>query len=164
MIKVLLRALIFGIPLTVPFLLLGGFFFYQGLIASNTALTDDGYSLKTFWFLMGAGFTVIPVLIVIGTLIFVVRKRNQIKEIVTYGKPGTAKVLKLSDTGVRINDDPRIKLLLEISIPDYPTYQAEKTLTLSIVYLPRVQVGSTVSVLADPTQPGDEKRIGLVLE
>jgi hypothetical protein len=159
-----IRFLLSMIPLTVPFWAVGGYLLYRGFTASPTALTDDGYDLKTFFFAMGGLFTVLPFLFICISLIVAIRKRNKIKEIVTYGKQGTAKVLKLSDTGVLINDNPQVKLLLEISIPNYPVYQAEKTLVLSIIYLPRVQPGAIVNILADPEQPSNENRIGLVLE
>ncbi|MEK7724668.1 MAG: hypothetical protein AAB336_09995 [Acidobacteriota bacterium] len=159
-----IRFLLSMILFTVPFWAVGVYLLYRGFTAGPTALTDDGYDLKTFFFEMGGFFTGLPFLFIFISLIVAIRKRNKIKEIVTYGKQGTAKVLKLSDTGVLINDNPRVKLLLEISIPNYPTYQAEKTLDLSIVYLPRVQPGSIVNILADPNEPNNENRIGLVLE
>ncbi len=159
-----IRYLLFMSIFAVPFWAIGGYFLYQGFTVNPITLTADGFNLKTFFFLMGGLFTLIPFLFIFLSLLFVIRKRNKIKEIVTYGKPGTAKILKLSDTGILINDNPRVKLLLEISIPNYPTYQAEKTLALSIIYLPRVQTGAIVNVLADPDDKYNENRIGLVFE
>lgn len=160
MIKGLFRLLL----LNLPGCLIGGVLLYFGFTASPTALTGDGYSLKTFLFAMGGGFIALSLLITMGMLIFALLKVRRIKEIVTHGKQGTAKILELSDTGTRINDNPRVKMLLEISIPNYPAYQAEKTLTVPLINLSQVQPGSTVSVYADPEQPSNQKRIGLVLK
>lgn len=74
----------------------------------------------------------------ISFLIWTVIKRRRISELVATGKQGTAFVLSLSDTGVKIDDDPRVKLELEISIPNYLAYKAWKTATIPIIYLPQV--------------------------
>jgi hypothetical protein len=148
----------------IPFLLISGWLFYQGFAASETALTDDGYNLKWFFFLMGAGFLVIPLAISVFLLIGLIIKRKRIEELVATGKQGTAVVLSLSDTGVTVNDNPRVKLLLEIHIPNYQPYKAQKTVTVPLIYLPQVQTGSTINVLADPEQMFDEKRIALLLK
>jgi hypothetical protein len=148
----------------VPFLLISGFMFYSGVTADEKALTEDGYNLKTFFYFMGTVFLVIPLGASFGILLWLMAKRKRIEEIVATGKQGTAVVLELSDTGVTINDDPRVKLLLEISIPNYQPYQARKTVTLPLIYLSQVQTGSTIQILADPEQPDNEKRIALLLK
>jgi hypothetical protein len=147
-----------------PLLLVGGFMFYSGFTTGEKALTDDGYNLKWFYFLMGTAFLVIPLAISFGILFWMTVKRKRIAELVATGKQGTARVLALSDTGVSVNDDPRVKLLLEISIPNYQPYQAQKTVTLPLIYLPQVQTGSSINILADPEQPNNEKRIALLLK
>jgi hypothetical protein len=152
------------LPFNIPFLLVSGFMFYSGFTTDEKALTDDGYNLKWFFFLMGTAFLVIPLAISFSILIWMMVKRKRINELVATGKQGTAVVLEISDTGVRVNDNPRVKLLLEIQIPNHQPYQAQKTVTLPIIYLPQVQTGSTINILADPTQPNNEKRIALLLK
>lgn len=148
----------------IPFFLVSGFMFYSGFTADEKALTDDGYNLKWFFFLMGAGFLLLPLAISFGILISMMVKQKRMNELVATGTQGTAVVLELSDTGVRVNDNPRVKLLLEIHIPNYQPYKAQKTVTLPIIYLPQVQTGSTINILADPEQPNNEKRIALLLK
>lgn len=158
--KAIVKLLLFNIP----FFLISGFMFYSGVTADENALTDDGYNLKWFYFLMGTGFLVIPLATSFGILLWMIVKRKRIAELVATGKQGTAVVLELSDTGVTINDNPRVKLRLEIHIPNYQPYQAQKTVTLPLIYLPQVQTGSTINILADPDQPHVEKRIALLLK
>ena len=158
------KAIVRLLLLNVPFLLISGFMFYNGSTTGENALTADGYNLKRFFFLMGTGFLVIPLAASFGILMWMMAKRKRIAELVATGKQGTAVVLDLRDTGVTINDDPRVKLLLEISIPNYQPYQARKTVTLPLIYLSQVQTGSTIQILADPEQPHDEKRIALLLK
>lgn len=158
--KALGKLLLFNIP----FFLVSGFMFYSALTADDKALTDDGYNLKWFFFLMGTGFLVIPLAISFGILIWIMTKRKRMEELIATGKQGTAIVLKLSDTGVSVNDNPRVKLQLEIHIPNYQPYRAQKTVTLPLIYLSQVQTGSTINILADPEQPDNEKRIALLLK
>ena len=161
MVKAIIKMFLFNLP----FLLIGGGLIVWGYFTDERILTDDGLTSRRFFlYVMGGGAIGIGLIINTVILLLILRKRNQIKDIIAYGQPGTAKVLQLNDTGIRINNNPRVKLRLEISIPNYPTYQTEKTLNLSIVYLPRVQPGLTVKILADPTQPANENRIGLVLD
>jgi hypothetical protein len=160
MIKAIGKVLLFNIP----FLLVSGFMFYSGFTSADGALTDDGFNLKWFFYLMGTGFLVIPLGIGFAILIWTMIKRKRIDELVATGKQGTAVVLELSDTGTRINDNPRVKLVLEINIPNYQPYKAQKTVTIPIIYLSQVQTGSTINVLADPEQPNEEKRIALLLK
>jgi hypothetical protein len=157
--KAIGKLLLFNTPL----FLVSGFMFYSGFTADENALTDDGYNLKRFYFLMGAIFLALPLATSAGILLWGMAKRRRMEELAATGKQGTAVVLKLSDTGTRINDNPRVKLQLEIHIPNYQPYQAQKTVTLPLIYLPQVQTGSTINILADPEQPNNEKRIALLL-
>jgi hypothetical protein len=79
------------------------------------------------------------------------------------GQQGEATILALQDTGMRINDDPRVAIVMEVRIPGYPPYQVQKTITLPLIRMSQVQVGSIVTVMADPTQPNNPDKIGLLL-
>jgi hypothetical protein len=79
------------------------------------------------------------------------------------GKQGEATILQMADTGMRINDNPRVSLLIEVRIPGYPPYQVQKTVTIDLIRMSQVQPGSVVIVLADPTQPGNPDKVALML-
>ncbi len=161
MIKAIGKPLLFNIP----FFLVSGLLFYLGFTTDESALTDDGVmNRRLFLFLMGTVFLVLPLAGSFTILIWMMVKRKRINELVANGRQGTAVILELSDTGTTINDNPRIKLLLEIHLPNHQPYQAQKTVTLPLIYLPQVQTGSTIQILADPEQPNDEKRIALLLK
>ena len=93
------------------------------------------------------------------------RRANQKKAeaLLATGTPGEATILQLADTGMRINDDPRVSLLLEVRIPGYPAYQVQKTVTIPLIRMSQVQVGAVVAVMADPTQPNNPDKLGLLL-
>jgi len=144
MIKAKAQNLIFYLS----FLLISGIMFYCSFAVDEKALTSNGYSAKIFYFAMGTVFLIIPCLILIWVLI----KKKRIDELMAVGKKGTAKVLKLEDTGTRINNNPRVKLLLEIFVPDYPAYRAQKTVALPLINISQVQPESIIQVLAVPQQ------------
>jgi hypothetical protein len=79
------------------------------------------------------------------------------------GKPGEATIMQLQDTGVRVNENPRLSLLLEVRIPGYSPYQVRKTLTVPQIRLSKFQEGAIVEVLADPSQPTNPDKVGILL-
>jgi hypothetical protein len=89
--------------------------------------------------------------------------KKKVESLMATGKQGTATVISLEDTGMRINDNPRVRVGLEINIPNYPPYQVVKTITIPLIRMAQVQVGSTIAVVADPTQPNNSDKLGLLL-
>ena len=147
----------------IPFLLGGAGLIYWGYITEAKSLTDNE-SPKLILYIFGGLLIAIPLLISLVSFRGAVKIKNRIQEIVTYGKSGTAKIIKLSDTGVTINDNPRVKLELEISIPNYPNYFAQKTLVIPMINISQVQPDLIVNVLADPEDKYNEDRIGVILK
>lgn len=147
-----------------PFLVVGVAFLVAGYRASPSALTDDGYPLKTFFYVMGGFFLLLPMAILVGFALVGSAKRRKMENLMATGQQGEAEILGLEDTGVRINDNPRVRLLLEVRIEGHAPYQVAKTMVVPLIRLPQVQVGSTVQVLADPSEAGNPDKIGLLLK
>ena len=98
----------------------------------------------------------------------IIRRMNQnnqkkAEELMATGQQGEATILALQDTGMRINDDPRVAVVMEVRIPGYAPYQVQKTITLPLIRMSQVQVGSVVAVMADPSQPNNPDKVGLLL-
>ena len=99
------------------------------------------------------GLLVIPVvLIIIGVsllpflrIIFPVEIKN--------GVTAQAKVIKVWDTGVSINDNPQVGLLLEVSPPGGNSFQTEAKTVVSRLSAALVQPGVTAEVKYDPEKP-----------
>ncbi len=99
---------------------------------------------------------------------FIIRQMNQnnqkkAQELMATGKQGEATILALQDTGMLINNNPRVALVLEVRIPGYAPYQVQKTVTIEMIRMSQVQVGAVVAVMADPTQPNNPDKVGLLL-
>ena len=71
--------------------------------------------------------------------------------ILKIGLPATATVLQLSDTGVTVNHNPQVKLLLEVTpLDNTPSFQAETKLVVSRIQTSAFQPGSVLQVKYDP--------------
>jgi len=90
------------------------------------------------------------------------RKRAQ--ELMTKGIPGEATILSLKDTGMRINDDPRVTVVLDIRMPNMAPYQVTKSVTIPLINLSQVQTGSVVAIVVDLFDPTNPDKIGLLLK
>lgn len=112
--------------------------------------------------------TLVITIAAIAVPFIIIRRMNQnnqkkAEELMATGKQGEATILALQDTGMRINDDPRVAIVMEVRIPGYAPYQVQKTITLPLIRMSQVQVGSVVAVMADPTQPNNPDKVGLLL-
>lgn len=147
-----------------PFLVVGVGLIVAGFLVDPSALTDDGFSLRTFLFLMGGGFLAVTLFIMVVLLLLGAGKKKKVEALLATGQQGEAAVLSLEDTGIRVNDDPRVRMLLEVRVEGYPPYQVNKTMVLPLIRMSQVQVGSTVQVLADPNEPDNPDKVGLLLK
>jgi hypothetical protein len=66
------------------------------------------------------------------------------------GVPAQARILSLSDTGVTINMNPQIKLLLEVTPPMGAPYQVEMKQVISRLQVSEYQPGTVLPVIVDP--------------
>ncbi|MGH2575570.1 MAG: hypothetical protein ACRDFC_07715 [Ignavibacteria bacterium] len=66
------------------------------------------------------------------------------------GTPAQATVLKVWDTGVTVNNDPQVGILLEVSPPMAMPYQVETKMIISRLQPNLLQQGMVVTVKIDP--------------
>lgn len=67
------------------------------------------------------------------------------REVRARGLPAEAVVLEIWDTGTKVNDDPVVGFRLELHAAGRDPWQAETRALVSILDLPRVQPGATLS-------------------
>ncbi len=116
---------------------------------------------------------VIVILVVIIVLIAVTsitiplwslrKKKKKVENLKATGIKGEATILQIDDTGIRIHDNPQMNIMLEVRIPDHPPYQVRKTVTVPLVRLSQIQAGSVVAVIADPSEPSNPDKVGILL-
>jgi hypothetical protein len=66
-----------------------------------------------------------------------------------HGAPAQAKILKIWDTGVTVNDNPQVGMQLVVYAAGRLPFQAETKSIVSRLQIPLVQVGSLVEVKYD---------------
>ena len=75
------------------------------------------------------------------------------REIREKGLPAKGTVLKIWETGVRVNDNPVVGFLLEIRAEEMAPYEAETKALISILWIPQIQPGAVLPVKYDPEDP-----------
>ena len=75
------------------------------------------------------------------------------REIREKGLPAKATVLKIWETGVRVNDNPVVGFLLEIHAKEMAPYEAETKALISILWITQIQPGAVLPVKYDPENP-----------
>jgi len=106
--------------------------------------------------------SLIPILVPLGVVVLVfvlfVHDSWQEQHVANVLRSGTAAKARIDDirpTGNEHNDQPEVKLSLEVQPPGAAAYRASVVTHLSPVYLPRFQPGAVIDVRFDPKQPAD---------
>jgi hypothetical protein len=98
------------------------------------------------------GGLVIPVMVfsfAIMAYFFMIMPYSHNK-ILLEGDPATAVVMDIGTTGVLINEQPQVRLLLEVYPEKGASYQTEIRMVISPVYLPQFQPGAKLNIKVDP--------------
>ncbi len=74
------------------------------------------------------------------------------KDILANGIPARATITNVQDTGMTINDNPRVKLTLQVQPDGDMPFEATKKVTVSRIAIPRI--GDSMWVRYDPADPG----------
>jgi hypothetical protein len=95
-------------------------------------------------------------LLVVGPILSGLRNRSVRSE----GLPAQAKILQIWDTGTTINENPLVRLLLEVHPPGGAIFQAETEQLISRLQIPIIQPGMEIEVKYDP----QTQAVALVME
>ncbi len=79
--------------------------------------------------------------------------RRESCDILRIGKPATAVIVRLIDTGTTINNDPVVEFVLSVTPPDGNPYEAHTKALVSRLDIPAFQPGRVVPVKYDPQMP-----------
>lgn len=107
----------------------------------------------------------VGIVLVVTVLFFLSLRKDAIemaraRALIAAGEPARAKILRMWDTGTTLNDDPKIKFVLEVYPDGRAPYRVEIKCYVSHLRLAQVQPGNEVAVSIDPE---DETRIALNL-
>ena len=69
------------------------------------------------------------------------------------GVTADATILKVWDTGITVNNDPVVNLLLEVRPASGNQYEAQTKALISRIDVPQFQPGNVIPVVYDPNDP-----------
>ncbi|BDZ70665.1 hypothetical protein [Methanobacterium petrolearium] len=140
---------------TVPMLLVGVGMIVYGMMVSPEALTDDGYPLNTFLFVMGGAFIVFPLLGAFGVYYYYKRINDRETFLINDGIKGEAEILSREQTGTYINEQPEVKFKLLITTPFDEPYELEHKEIVNLLDMGSIPVGRKIQVMVHPDNPKD---------
>lgn len=135
---------------TVPLLAVGIGFLIFGFMASPEALTDDGYSLKNFFYSMGGAFIFFPLLTTLGVILYYKRINDREIYLIQNGIEAEAEILEREQTGTFINEQPEVKFILLMNVPGEEPYQVEHKEIVNLLDMASIPVGKKIPVKVDP--------------
>ncbi len=137
--------------------------FAATVIARPSRPTADPFSFMNFTWLIGPIITIVILAVVFGTVILpLIRRSAERTRLLKTGEQAQARILGLADTGVKINNNPQVQIMLEVHPnpasegyrgPPRQPYQAQCVMTVSYLAIPRIQPGMMVPVRFDPADP-----------
>ena len=80
-------------------------------------------------------------------------REDTAREIRKAGLPAKGTVLKIWETGVRVNDSPVVGFRLKVHAEGMAPFEAETKALISILWIPRIQPGAVLPVRYDPNDP-----------
>ena len=86
-------------------------------------------------------------------LVRLLRNSQMTSQVMKTGVDAMATIVRTWDTGVRINDNPQVGMLLQVQPPGGAPFQAEVRQTVSIVQISMFQPGAQLQVKYDPANP-----------
>lgn len=103
---------------------------------------------------------VISLVITLVVLFFVFRLisgmmkgAKQTRQLLATGVPAQARILQIGETGMYVNNNPAVDILLEVHPQDRPPYQVQTRMVVSLIRLSAIQPGNVVPVKYDPADP-----------
>ncbi len=97
--------------------------------------------------------TAVPIVFVVIYLMKLMKKKAEADKVLATGQAATGTVMRLSETGTMINNQPLVNIVLNVQRPGIPPYQVMVQKVISQLEIPRLQPGMTVAVKVDPTNP-----------
>jgi hypothetical protein len=132
------------------FTIVGAGFLFAGYNASPGSLTDDGFALDKFFYIMGAFFIVWPIVLFGAIRYFYRRAAAKIDHLKTNGIKGKARVLQMHRTGVSINRIPQVILDLDIKTDLGEKFQVSYKKCVDPIYYSLIKPDTDLPVYIDP--------------
>jgi hypothetical protein len=132
------------------FTLAGAGMIIGGYFAAPGSLTDDGFPLDRFLYLMG-GFFILWPLLLFGTIKYFMRRAAvNIQQLKDQGIKGKARVLHMRRTNVTINNIPQVVLDLSITTSLGQKFETAYKKCIDPIYYSLIRPDADLPVYVDP--------------
>jgi len=102
------------------------------------------------WTFIGIGITIVFTVMMI---VFIRKLVSPNRQLLSTGELAQATILETSQTSLMVNNNPQVKLLLEVQPSGRPSYQVETKCIVPLVKIPQVQPGAVIPIRFDPMNP-----------
>lgn len=103
--------------------------------------------------------TILPIGITIAIFAFIYKSRQQNQQLVATGMPGQAMVVQMGDTGMRINNQPRLSITLDVhpvqGVSQFQPFRTNHTATVPMMAMGQIRPGIAVPVKLNPQNPAE---------
>jgi hypothetical protein len=132
-----------------------------------TRVNPVGWFIVAFFLIGGIAFTVampsigigqiwIGVAVLVGLIYLAIgRRASRMEGLRRTGLPGTAQVLEMSQTGVYINENPQVKMKLQVQAQGLAPYEVEKKATVPLIAIGMLGSGRPLTVYVNPNDHED---------
>jgi hypothetical protein len=126
-----------------------------------------GWFLVAFFLIGGIAFTIalpwvgigqiwIAVAVVLGLVYLMIsRRQSRMESLRQTGLPGQAQILEMTQTGVYINENPQVKMKLNVQAQGIAPCVCEKKATVPLIALGMLGSGRPLSVFVNPNDHED---------
>jgi hypothetical protein len=83
----------------------------------------------------------------------VMQQGDATRKLLAEGEPATAKVLELHQTGMMINNNPQVRMVVDVTRDGGEPYRAQIVQVVDFLAIPRVQPGCALKVRVDRGDP-----------
>lgn len=134
----------------VIFTLVGAGMITAGYLAAPGSLTDDGYALNYFFYIMGAFFIVWPIVLFGAIRYYYRRAAQKIAWLKENGIKGKARVLHMRRTNLTVNHIPQVVLDLIITTSLGEKFPASYKKCIDPIYYSLIRPDADLTVYVDP--------------
>jgi hypothetical protein len=131
------------------FFVLGVGLVVAGVTSPEGATTDDGTSLRSVYFVMGAIFALAP-LVILG---FVTLSNARGAAFARAGIDAKGVILSAEQTGTYVNDLPQVAFRIRVERSDQPPYEVEHRAVVSLMSIAALQPGTVLDIKVSPQNP-----------
>jgi hypothetical protein len=106
--------------------------------------------------LLISGAITLLVLVIVGIVLWrvlmpILRGQKMTRDLLTNGEMAQARILRLAETGMMVNNQPVADILMEVHPQNRAPYQAQARMAISMLRVAQVQPGAVVPVRFDPS-------------